>query len=462
LSSKWDFQDVRSTAITALHPLASPVDKIVLCRSYGFSHWISEAYTELLRRECDMNEEEVDRLTSKDIVPIAKGRREARAASVKSQAEIDAIAKDLAGAHVSPVYPPAYPRMDSIPPSGELVVGQFSARPPVQRDSPPCAATNLFSNLFSNLSANTRPSPSPSSTARPQASAAPFGAAGRSNPHTPSAFGTFSSGPLGIFSASFLPDGSARKEEAIIQINSFFDQLKDDTSRRVVRKSLLSYLQSDVSRVHIALDMIQKQGWMAFDQQTQRLVVTAIRDCQGEKIVSSESPPPSYQIDIDQWSRELIVLNKRSPGLGMVGHSPMITAATLRLVQNWDTLREIDLGKIANLTQDDEWRTFVRKIKYVAHLCGRPKEHACTIASDSVFSKLWEHMSVLIRDSPWPEKRRTAQILKSLLEEVYPLIRITNTFWAHEFDTFYITVEDTREEALEKRKSDTASALEVR
>jgi hypothetical protein len=77
LSSRWGFPHLRSAAIAALEPLASPVDKLVLCGTYGFSDWIAGALAKLIERQEDLDEEEVERLTSRDIVAIAKGRRQA-------------------------------------------------------------------------------------------------------------------------------------------------------------------------------------------------------------------------------------------------------------------------------------------------------------------------------------------------------------------------------------------------
>jgi hypothetical protein len=79
LSSKWGFEDLRTASLAAIPPLASPVDKLVLARTYSLTDWISSAYADLLEREEDLTEEEAERMTIKDIVAIAKGRRAIRA-----------------------------------------------------------------------------------------------------------------------------------------------------------------------------------------------------------------------------------------------------------------------------------------------------------------------------------------------------------------------------------------------
>jgi hypothetical protein len=75
LSSKWGFAHLRAASLAAIPPLASPVDKLVLARTYSLTDWISSTYVDLLEREEDLTEEEAERMTIKDIVAIAKGRR---------------------------------------------------------------------------------------------------------------------------------------------------------------------------------------------------------------------------------------------------------------------------------------------------------------------------------------------------------------------------------------------------
>jgi hypothetical protein len=96
LSSKWGFADLRSASLAAIPPLASPVDKLVLARTYSLTDWISSAYADLLEREEDLNEEEAERMTIKDIVAIAKGRRVVRASGkVGPRSDIEKVAESL-------------------------------------------------------------------------------------------------------------------------------------------------------------------------------------------------------------------------------------------------------------------------------------------------------------------------------------------------------------------------------
>jgi hypothetical protein len=111
LSSKWGFAHLRTAAQQALLPLMSPVDKLVLARTYGFTDWISDAYVGLLEREDDLDEEDVVRMSPKDIVAVAKGRRQASKADARSRAEILRVVQSLLSPADAPVpsAPPAVP-----------------------------------------------------------------------------------------------------------------------------------------------------------------------------------------------------------------------------------------------------------------------------------------------------------------------------------------------------------------
>jgi hypothetical protein len=95
LSTKWGFEHLRTAAITAILPLASAVDKLVLGRTYGFVDWVPGAYTDLLKREDDLTLDEAKKMALEDVVAIAKGRREARTQRIKPDAVIDEIVQSL-------------------------------------------------------------------------------------------------------------------------------------------------------------------------------------------------------------------------------------------------------------------------------------------------------------------------------------------------------------------------------
>jgi hypothetical protein len=107
LSAKWGFEHLRSAAITAILPLASAVDKLVLGRTYGFVNWVPGAYTDLLKREDDLTLDEAKKMALEDVVAIAKGRREARTERIKPDVDIEEIVKSLL-----PVAAPEMPESD--------------------------------------------------------------------------------------------------------------------------------------------------------------------------------------------------------------------------------------------------------------------------------------------------------------------------------------------------------------
>jgi hypothetical protein len=95
LSSKWGFVDLRTTAVAALTPFASPVDKIVLARAFGIPDWLPGAYADLFERAESLTVEESRRLPLEDVVAIAHGRCDARPAGVRPRAQIEAAVTQL-------------------------------------------------------------------------------------------------------------------------------------------------------------------------------------------------------------------------------------------------------------------------------------------------------------------------------------------------------------------------------
>jgi hypothetical protein len=81
LADKWGFSGIRDAAATAISPLASSVDKIVLGRRYKLDNWVSQGLVNLLEREDDLSLEDAKALELEDVVMIAKGRLRARRVS---------------------------------------------------------------------------------------------------------------------------------------------------------------------------------------------------------------------------------------------------------------------------------------------------------------------------------------------------------------------------------------------
>jgi hypothetical protein len=114
LSTKWGFEHLRAAAITAILPLASAVDKLVLGRTYGFADWMPGAYMDLLKRAEDLTVAEARRMDVEDIVAVAKGRREARTQNVRPDKDIADIVNSLV--HVpAPVLPASSSTLASSP-----------------------------------------------------------------------------------------------------------------------------------------------------------------------------------------------------------------------------------------------------------------------------------------------------------------------------------------------------------
>jgi hypothetical protein len=143
LSSKWGFSHLRDSSIQAIVPLACPVDKLVLARRYSFTDWIETAYVDLFEREEDLTVDEARRMTIEDVVAIAKGRREGRAAEVRPRSELVTLAQSVlssnaaatAEANISRSHP-SVPELVELPPQTvEMTIRQANAL--VQGD--PCA-----------------------------------------------------------------------------------------------------------------------------------------------------------------------------------------------------------------------------------------------------------------------------------------------------------------------------------
>jgi hypothetical protein len=78
LASKWGFGSIRSLAVHSVLPLASPVDKIALARTYGFDDWLLDAFVALCERPEPLSDDEAERMIKSDIAKIARAREAAR------------------------------------------------------------------------------------------------------------------------------------------------------------------------------------------------------------------------------------------------------------------------------------------------------------------------------------------------------------------------------------------------
>ncbi|KAF8643553.1 hypothetical protein AX16_008941 [Volvariella volvacea WC 439] len=75
VSSYLSFQSVRSLSISTLSIVATPIDKIILGRRYGITHWLDDAYCALCTRRTPLTREEGRRLGLDDVVSIMEARQ---------------------------------------------------------------------------------------------------------------------------------------------------------------------------------------------------------------------------------------------------------------------------------------------------------------------------------------------------------------------------------------------------
>jgi hypothetical protein len=69
---------MRSLAIDRLSTLTSPVDRVVLARTYGVDHWLLPAYQDICVREEWLSDEEGYRLGIDDVLKIGRARQDMR------------------------------------------------------------------------------------------------------------------------------------------------------------------------------------------------------------------------------------------------------------------------------------------------------------------------------------------------------------------------------------------------
>jgi hypothetical protein len=94
LASKWGFESICSLALRELLPLASPVDKIVLGRKYGFDDWLTPAFVAVCARAEPLSLAEAEKMSNGDVTRIFQARERARSSSapVATMVAEDAVA----------------------------------------------------------------------------------------------------------------------------------------------------------------------------------------------------------------------------------------------------------------------------------------------------------------------------------------------------------------------------------
>ncbi|KAA1470536.1 hypothetical protein DENSPDRAFT_775001, partial [Dentipellis sp. KUC8613] len=78
LSTEWSFSSIRTLAIDLLLPIASPVDKVVLGRTYGIDAWLRPGFLALCDRDHPPTLDEATRLGIHDTLLITTVRESMR------------------------------------------------------------------------------------------------------------------------------------------------------------------------------------------------------------------------------------------------------------------------------------------------------------------------------------------------------------------------------------------------
>lgn len=130
LATRWEFNSIRALAIDMLEPLASPLQKLVLARSFDVPQWLQSALVSLCMRKEPLALSEADLLSMSDVVAIATARETLRDFHLKVPSE-NKVSAYVANVILSPRLPPpsATESMDlsapAIPPELSLPLEQL-------------------------------------------------------------------------------------------------------------------------------------------------------------------------------------------------------------------------------------------------------------------------------------------------------------------------------------------------
>jgi hypothetical protein len=374
LSTKWGFADLRAAAITAILPLASAVHKIVLGRTYGFSDWIPHAFADILEREEDLTLEEAEMMSLKDVVAIAKGRREAiRTKVMKPRKDIEEIAKGLL-------------------PSTNDTETSHTVPPSHSTDS---SATQL----------------TPGAEMPPP----------KTNPE------------------NTVINRDLKDERA--QVSRWLDQIQTAKYSVAPRTCLVKFMQEDRACIPLVLDSVLERGLKTYE-------------------------PKSRYNDANMCDNFFLV-NEADPRLELLG-TKQSQDACLRLVNNWDLLRNLDLDtSLSDLTRSLSWTSSIQATKYLSYLFDKQVIHNglgkyYSVTDDSVFSTFWSGLNNVYQSTPPTQKTRLTSIVKAYLAEIGGAVFRSGV--SLEMDAFYKTLENDRNAAQTKDKWDPtlANLLNVR
>ncbi|TFK65793.1 hypothetical protein BDN72DRAFT_772918, partial [Pluteus cervinus] len=93
----WEFRSIIKLALEKIEPVSSPVDKVVLGRTYNIPEWAIEARVLLCRREEPITLEEASRMGMEEVVNISQTRHHIRSSEIRSGLQDSTIRSLLSG-----------------------------------------------------------------------------------------------------------------------------------------------------------------------------------------------------------------------------------------------------------------------------------------------------------------------------------------------------------------------------
>jgi hypothetical protein len=323
---------------------------------------------DLLEREDDLTEEEAERMTIKDIVAIAKGRRVVRASGkVGPRSEVEKVAEGLL----------------------------------------PAAKKNTKSTLLST----------PSSSTTTPGHVAPL--------------------PMKVTPAAMVQTS----DESRLLLSRWLDQLQSNSPSLVqsAETCLVRYLQADLPRVSLVLDVVLGRSFVVFQANYVKLL-TIYRICDVR---------PS-DCDIGRWDIHLYTLNQRCMGLG-IHHSTHTREAGLRFINQWSGVTLIcqnSTQKLEGITSSQEWQDLLNGAMFLSRCCIAHSGHKSLI-NPSVFEGFWAAMRTSFTTSTPHHTLSMARLQHTLLDQLKERhvndIRCDEVYW--EMDAFYRAVEEARSQA---------------
>ncbi|TFK64824.1 hypothetical protein BDN72DRAFT_962946 [Pluteus cervinus] len=83
VAHNWEFESIVKLALEKIEPVSSPVDKLILGRTYNIPGWATEARVLLCRREEPITQEEGCRMGTEEVVNISQARHHIRSSEIR-------------------------------------------------------------------------------------------------------------------------------------------------------------------------------------------------------------------------------------------------------------------------------------------------------------------------------------------------------------------------------------------